>query len=128
MENLFAMKASTSNSTPSIFQRVTRVNSRMMVEIFDGSGHFGVWQSEVQDALFQQGLDIALEREKPDELGEGDWSTLNRLACGTIRSFLSREYKYAFCKETSTNKLMTALEEKFLKKSSQNKLYMKKRL
>ena len=99
-----------------------------MVEIFDGSGHFGVWQSEVQDALFQQGLDIALEREKPDELGEGDWSTLNRLACGTIRLCLSREQKYAFCKETSTNKLMTALEEKFLKKSSQNKLYMKKRL
>ena len=53
---------------------------------------------------------------------------VNRLACGTIRSCLSREQKYAFSKETSASKLWKALEEKFLKKSGQNKLYMKKRL
>nr|KYP39598.1 Retrovirus-related Pol polyprotein from transposon TNT 1-94 [Cajanus cajan] len=99
-----------------------------MVEIFDGSGHFGMWQSEVLDALFQQGLDITIEGKKPESMGEEDWKTLNRLACGTIRSCLSREQKYAFCKETSASKLMTELEEKFLKKSSQNKLHMKKRL
>ena len=118
------LKASTSSS---LFQRVG-ANPRLMVEIFDGSGHFGMWQSEVLDALFQQGLDIAIEGKKPDNVGEEDWKTLNRLACGTIRSCLSREQKYAFCKETSASKLMTALEEKFLKKSSQNKLHMKKRL
>ncbi|KAE8703256.1 DEAD-box ATP-dependent RNA helicase 57 [Hibiscus syriacus] len=53
---------------------------------------------------------------------------INRLTCGTIRSCLSREQKYAFSKETSASKLWKALEEKFLKKSGQNKLYMKKRL
>ena len=53
---------------------------------------------------------------------------INRLACGTIQSCLCREQKYAFSKETSVSKLWKALKEKFLKKSGQNKLYMKKRL
>ena len=44
------------------------------------------------------------------------------------RSCLSREQKYTFSKETSASKLWKALEEKFLKKNSQNKLHMKKRL
>ena len=112
----------------SILARSTVTNARFAVEIFDGTGHFGIWQSEVLDALFQQGLDIAIEEEKPDNVDEKEWKTINRLACGTIRSCLSREQKYAFSKETSANKLWKALEENFLKKSSQNKLYMKKRL
>ncbi|KAE8661311.1 hypothetical protein F3Y22_tig00113726pilonHSYRG00149 [Hibiscus syriacus] len=98
------------------------------VEIFYGTGHFGMWQSEVLDALFQQGLDIAIEGEKPDDVEEKEWKRINRLACGTIRSCLSREQKYAFSNETSASKLWKALEEKFLKKNGQNKLYMKKRL
>ena len=42
-------------------------NARFAVEIFDRTGHFGMWQSEVLDALFQQSLDTAIEEEKPDE-------------------------------------------------------------
>ncbi|KAE8684439.1 GDSL esterase/lipase [Hibiscus syriacus] len=87
-----------------------------------------MWQSEVLDALFQQGLDIAIEGEKPDGVEEKEWKRINRMACGTLRSCLSREQKYAFSKETSASKLWKALEEKFLKKSGQDKLYMKKRL
>jgi len=37
---------------------------KLAVEIFDGIGHFGMWQGEVLDSLFQQGLDIAIEEEK----------------------------------------------------------------
>ena len=124
-------KESTSKSTASsssILARNAVTNARFVVEIFDGTGHFGMWQSEVLDALFQQGLDIAIEGEKPDDVEEKEWKMVNRLACGTIRSCLSREQKYAFSKETSASKLWKALEEKFLKKSGQNKLYMKKRL
>ena len=101
---------------------------KLAVEIFDGTRHFGMWQGEVLDSLFQQGLDIAIEGEKPEEVEEKDWSIINRLACITIRSCLSREQKYAVKKETSSHKLWKALEDKFLKKSSQNKLLMKKRL
>ena len=58
-------KASTSTSTtvssPPIWARTAVTNTRLAVEIFGGTGHFGMWQSEVLDALFQQGLDIAIE-------------------------------------------------------------------
>ncbi|GJR03668.1 retrovirus-related pol polyprotein from transposon TNT 1-94 [Tanacetum coccineum] len=103
-------------------------NARLAVEVFDGTSHFGMWQSEVLDALFQQGLDIAVEESKPEDVEERNWLTINRLACGTIRSCLSREKRYDFSKETSAYKLWVALEEKFLKKNCQNKLFMKKRL
>ncbi|KAG8479441.1 hypothetical protein CXB51_029725 [Gossypium anomalum] len=103
-------------------------NTRLAVEIFDDTSHFGMWQSEVLDELFQQGLDIAIDEKNPDDVQEKDWKAINRLACGTIRSCLSREQRYAFSKETSANKLWVALEENFLKKNSQNKLHLKKRL
>ena len=121
------MQASTSSSL-SIMARNVMTNTKLNVETFDGTGHFGMWQSEILDALFNQGLDIAIEKEKPEEIEEKEWRTLNRLACGTIRSCLSREQKYVFSKETSANKLWTGLEEKFLKKNCQNRLNMKKRL
>ncbi|GJW78500.1 retrovirus-related pol polyprotein from transposon TNT 1-94 [Tanacetum coccineum] len=114
--------------TSSSWARPVLTNARLAVEVFDGTGHFGMWQSEVLDALFQQGLDIAVEESKPEDVEERNWLTINRLACGTIRSCLSREQRYAFSKETSAYKLWVALEEKFLKKNCQNKLFMKKRL
>ncbi|KAE8701188.1 Detected protein of confused Function [Hibiscus syriacus] len=85
-------KTSSSSSGP-----VKRVmsNANFSVELFNGPGHFSMWQGDVLDALFQQGLDIA-------------------------------EQKYGYKNETSTSKMWKALEEKFLKKSSQNRLHMKK--
>ena len=99
----YTSKSTTSSS--SILARNTVTNARFVVEIFDGPGHFGMWQSEVLDAFFQYGLDTAIEKEKPDDVQEKDWKMINRLACGTIRSCLSREQKYAFSKETSASKL-----------------------
>ncbi|PWA42942.1 Retrovirus-related Pol polyprotein from transposon TNT 1-94 [Artemisia annua] len=108
--------------------RPVLTNARLAVEVFDGTGHFGTWQSEVLDVLFQQGLDIAIEESKLEDVEERNWLTINRLACVTVRSCLSREQRYAFLKETSAYKLWVVLEEKFLKKNCQNKLFMKKRL
>ena len=115
-------------SSSTFVGRMPTVNARIAVEIFDGKGHFGMWQSELQDALFQQGLDAAIEEQKPEDMEEKEWKTINRLACGAIRACLSREERYPFSKETSAYKLWKGLEEKFLKKSSQNKLYLKKKL
>ncbi|KAE8692180.1 putative ROP-interactive CRIB motif-containing protein 6 [Hibiscus syriacus] len=77
-----SVEISSSSSGP-----VRRVmsNANFSVELFDGSGHFGMWQGEV-------------------------------------------EQKYGYKNETSASKMWKALEEKFLKKSSQNRLHMKKRL
>ena len=72
---------------------MTRIvsNANFAVEIFDGSGYFGMWQGEVLDVLFQQGIDIAIEEKKPGGVGEEGWKIINRVACGTIRSYLARE-------------------------------------
>ena len=76
-------------------------NSRFAMELFDSNGYFSMWQSEVLDALFQQGLDIAIEETKLDDVKDKDWKTINRLPCGTIKACLSREQKYAFKNKTS---------------------------
>ncbi|XP_070036406.1 uncharacterized mitochondrial protein AtMg00810-like [Nicotiana tomentosiformis] len=47
-----------------------RILRYLKVEIFDGSGHFRMWQVEVLDVLFQQRLDIAIEEKKPDNIIE----------------------------------------------------------
>ncbi|KAE8682936.1 ABC transporter G family member 13 [Hibiscus syriacus] len=73
-------------------------------------------------------LDIVIEEEKPEYMEEKEWGTINHLACRMIRYCLSKEKKYGYKNETSTSKMWKALEEKFLKKSSQNRLHMKKRL
>ena len=59
-------------------------SSKLAIEIFDGTGHFGMWQGEVLESLFQQGLDIAIEENKREQVEDKDWSIINRLACGTI--------------------------------------------
>ncbi|PWA60549.1 Retrovirus-related Pol polyprotein from transposon TNT 1-94 [Artemisia annua] len=112
-------KPSTSvDPTSPSWARPVLTNARLAVEVFDGTGHFDMWQSET----------LPFEESKPEDVEERNWLTINRLACGTVRSCLSREQRYAFSKETSAYKLWVALEEKFLKKNCQNKLYMKKRL
>ena len=39
----------------------------------------------MQDILFQQELDVALEENRPEDVDEKYWTRINRLACGTIR-------------------------------------------
>ncbi|GJW46047.1 retrovirus-related pol polyprotein from transposon TNT 1-94 [Tanacetum coccineum] len=54
--------------TSSSWARPILTNARFAVEGFNSTCHFGMWQSEVLDALFQQGLDIAIEeRSLPEE-------------------------------------------------------------
>ena len=67
------------------------LNSQFVVEIFDSTWHFGMWQGEVLDVMFQQRLDIGIEEKKVDDVVDKGWATINHLACGTIPSCLSRE-------------------------------------
>ena len=104
-KNIVSKIPSGTSGSSSSWSRFLVSSSKLAVEIFDGTGHFGMWQGEVLDSLFQQGLDIAIEEDKPDEVDNKDWIIINRLACGTIQLCLSREQKYAFKNETSTHKL-----------------------
>ena len=67
------------------------INNKFDVEKFDGTNNFGMWQCEVQDILFQQELDVALEENRPEDVEEKDWTRINRLACGTIRLCLYKQ-------------------------------------
>ena len=67
-----------SNTTPgasgfsSSWSRFLLSSLKLMVEIFDGTGHFGMWQGEVLDSLFQQVLDIPIEEKKLEDKEERD--------------------------------------------------------
>ncbi|KAK0598095.1 hypothetical protein LWI29_031605 [Acer saccharum] len=84
-------------------------------------------QCEVLDVLCQQELDIALE-DKPSEMDDKEWETLNRQACGTIRLNLAKDQKYTIMKEKFVKKLWKTLEDKYMTKSLENRLYLKKKL
>ncbi|CAL8989939.1 unnamed protein product, partial [Prunus brigantina] len=86
-----------------------------------------MWQCEVMDVLYQQELDMVLE-DKPEDIDDKQWTRINLHACATIRSFLDKELKYPYMKETSAKKLWRKLEEKYMTKSAENRLFLKKRL
>lgn len=73
-------------SSSTTWSRILMSSLKLTVEIFDGTGHFGMWQWEVMDSLFQQGLDIAIDENKPEDIEDKNWRVINRLACRTIRS------------------------------------------
>ena len=114
-------------STSGSIQRTMLSNAKFEVEKFNGTNNFGMWQCEVQDLLFRERSHIALEA-KPKDMSEEDWSLVNRQACGTIRLCLAKEQKYFVMKETSAAQLWKKLEDKYMTKSIENRLYLKKKL
>jgi hypothetical protein len=102
-------------------------NSKFEVDKFDGTNNFGMWQCEVLDILNQQDLEFTLE-ERPSDIPDSDWEKLNRQACGTIRLCLSKDIKYEVMKDNSARELWQKLENKYMTKSVENRLYLKKRL
>ena len=54
------------------------------------------------------------------KLEDKEWTKINRQACGTIHSCLTREQKYPYIREMSVSKLWNELENKFMKKSFEN--------
>ncbi|KAM2623430.1 hypothetical protein TB2_027936 [Malus domestica] len=115
-----ASSSSTSNRHPT-------TTTRLEVDKFNGSNNFGMWQCEVMDVLYQQELDMVLE-DKPEDIDDKQWTRINLHACAAIRSFLDKELKYPYMKETSAKELWTKLEEKYMTKSAENRLFLKKRL
>ena len=79
------------------------------------------------DVLIQQELDIALE-DKLEEMSDKDWDRINRQACSTIHLCLAKDQKYFFMRETKAKELWKMLEDKYMTKSVENCLYLKKKL
>jgi len=102
---------------------------RIDVVKFDGKNNFGMWRCEVMDALTASNLEDTLRLEKKrDSTTEEDWDKMNRTACGLIRSCLTQDIKYHVLHETSARQLWEILEEKYLTKSIESRLQLKRRL
>ncbi|CAL8139425.1 unnamed protein product [Prunus armeniaca] len=91
--------------------------TRLEVDKFNGSNNFGKRQCEVMDVLYQQELDMVME-DKPEDIDDKQWTRINLHVCAAIRSFLDKELKYPYMKETSTKELWKKLKEKYMTKSA----------
>ena len=83
----------------------------------------------MMDTLTTSNLEDTLRlEEKPEEISERNWDKMNMTACGIIRSYLIQDIKYHVMIETSTKKIWEILEGKYLIKSVENHLQLKRRL
>ncbi|KAB2613130.1 retrotransposon protein [Pyrus ussuriensis x Pyrus communis] len=86
-----------------------------------------MWQCEVKDVLIQQGLLVVLE-DMPMSMKKEEWQRLNAHACSTIRLCLGKAQKFGVMNISSAKELWDTLESKYLKKSAENRLYLKSKL
>ncbi|VFQ64552.1 unnamed protein product [Cuscuta campestris] len=103
----------------------TMTTLKFEVPLFDGRADFMLWQCTIQDYLVQQGLELALQDEKPSDMKESKWSTIQKKAVSTIRLALPPQIKVTVLKETSPKKLWETLESKFASKTLTNRLMMR---
>ena len=120
-------KSLSESSAKPLAVRTMVSDAKFEVEKFDGMNNFGMWQCEVMDVLVQQELDITLE-DKPEGMLDKDQEKINRQACGTIRLCLAKNQKYFVMRETNAKELWKKLEDKYMTKSVENRLYLKKKL
>ena len=81
------------------------------------------------DALTASNLEDTLRLEKKRKTtSEEDWDKINQTALGLIRSCLTQDIKYYMLHETSARQLWEILEKKYLMKSIESQLQLKRRL
>ena len=85
-----------------------------------------VWGDECIDGIKPR-RHSTLER-KPKETFEKDWDKMNRTMCGLVRSYLIQDIKYHVLYGTFTRKLWEILEKKYMEKSIESWLQLKRRL
>ncbi|KAI5322948.1 hypothetical protein L3X38_032020 [Prunus dulcis] len=82
---------------------------------------------EVKDVLIQQGLLVVLG-DMPMPMKKEEWKRLNAHACSSIILYLGKAQKYGVMNNSSAKDLWNTLESKYLKKSAENRLYLKRKL
>jgi len=75
-----------------------------------------------------QGLDLALEDEKPPMVNVNAWGRMQKKAVSIIRLALAPKIKYNVLKETTPITLWTKLESIYASKSLTNRLCLKMEL
>ena len=73
----FESSAASTSTSKGFSSRSMVTNTKFDVEKFDGTNNFGMWQCEVQDILFQQELDVALEENRQEDVDKKDWARID---------------------------------------------------
>ena len=115
-------------SSPSLVKSVSHLPTKINVVKFDVMNNFWMWRCEMMDVLTASILEDFLHlEEKPEEISEKDWDKMNRTTCDLIRSCLTQKIRYYVLYETSTRKIWEILEKKYLMKSIEFRMHLKRR-
>jgi len=104
---------------------MAKSTQRFEILLFDGKINFMIWQSTIQDILGKQGLNQALEDEKPAAINEIEWTKIQRKVVSTIWLAFAPEIKHNMLKETTLKVLWEKLENIYVSKSLTNRLCLK---
>jgi hypothetical protein len=97
-------------------------DKKVRIEKFDGKD-FSWWKMQVEDLLVEKDLDLALG-DKPEEMKDADWETLDKKARAVIRLTLTKDVAFNILKETTAKGIMDALSNMYEKPSAANKVFL----
>ena len=97
------------------------------IEKFDRTD-FAYWRMQTEDYLYGKKLHLPLLGTKPETMKDEDWNLLDRQVLGVIRLTLPRSVANNVVKEKSTVNWMKALSSMYEKLSTNNKVYLMKKL
>ncbi|KAJ0714724.1 putative RNA-directed DNA polymerase [Helianthus annuus] len=102
-------------------------DGKYRIEKFDGQD-FGWWKMQIEDLLCQKDLELALNENKPTDMKDEDWHSLDRKALAVIRFTLAKNVAFNIVKETTSFGLMKALSNMYEKPSASNKVFLIRQL
>ncbi|GMP61980.1 hypothetical protein CsSME_00024253 [Camellia sinensis var. sinensis] len=101
-----------------------------MIEPFNGSNDFTLWQQRVKNILTREGLVKALLKKsnKPVDMKDDKWEELRELANSTIQLYLGNNTLREVISEVDPAELWAKLEMRYKSKSLTNRLSLKRQL
>ena len=104
--------------------------TKIEVERFDGKGDFGLWRRRMYAILVQQKVAKALkgEKELPSTLTADQKSEMMELAFSTLTLHLDDKVLREVSNETTASGLWLKLEQLYMTKSLQDRIYLKGKL
>ena len=87
-----------------------------------------IWQSTIQHLLVHQGLDQALEDERPTSINETEWTKIQKRVVSVIWLAVALEIKQNMWKEITQKALWEKLENIYTSKLLTNRLCLKMEL
>ena len=104
--------------------------TKTSIDKFDRNVNFGMWQLKMEAILVQDGCEIALDgvEKKPADLTSEKFTDLDKKARSGIILNLSDEVLQEVAGETTAKGMWDKLKAMYMKKTVENRLYLKQKL